>query len=931
MRTVFILVLCFFCLSNIKAQQFGGNPPSTRWYQMDSDTARIIFPQKMDSMAAKVANLVTHLARHNPLNLGNQLKKVDIVLQPQTINANGYVSLGPFRSEFYTTPPADNFDLGSLEWLTQLTLHEYRHVHQYNNFNHGLSTAMRYLFGQEGYALAINTAIPNWFFEGDAVYQETSLSPQGRGRMPSFLKGFPALWQSGKEYGWMKLRNGSYKDFTPSHYVLGYLLVNYGIQEYGPQFWKNVTHDASAFKGLFYPMQKAIKKYSGLKYKEFTHKALNYYKHQYQTSAFKNNSFIKDEMELSPLSQTVTHYQYPFQIAKDSLLYLKTGNNIRPAFYIKDKHKEHRLRWRDISIDNQYCYRNGKIVYAALESDPRWRWRDYSVIKILDIHSGKQRTLQHKTRYFSPDISADGTLIAANHVKEDGSSALVILNATDGSILKEISQKDIAYFTNPKIINNRTVIAVLRYTNSRTSIASIDINSGSIELLIPPSFTLIGQIDAKEDKVYFSAAQHLKDEIFYYDISSKQLYKLPTNGVGSYFINADYDKITWSSFTASGYQLKQVDISKAVWEPVSWSTFTNVHNGFSADTSHPSFLHNIPTTIHSVKPYRKLTKPFNFHSWRPDYEQPEFRFTLYGNNILNTTQTQLYYLYNENNRTHTAGGSFIYGGLFPYIRLGTQYTFDRRSIINQKLKEWNEWNSYVGLSLPLTWTSGRTYKTLTLYSDYHYRADFHRGSTQNDFRNLRFNYLRHGISWSQRVPTTVQDIFPRWGYRIASQYTHALNIYKSWQSYTGISLYLPGIAPAQHLVLNGGVQYSGNSTRIFSNNLPFARGYTTVDSAGAYTASANYHLTLLYPDWGFANILYLSRIRANIFFDHTRPFDKYGVNGHSMQSAGTEIYFDTKWWNQHPITLGFRIGRHLTPAPANSRNFFFEFLLPSLL
>lgn len=30
----------------------------------------------------------------------------------------------------------------------------------------------------------------------------------------------------------MKLRNGSYKDYTPDHYMLGYLMTAYGYEKY---------------------------------------------------------------------------------------------------------------------------------------------------------------------------------------------------------------------------------------------------------------------------------------------------------------------------------------------------------------------------------------------------------------------------------------------------------------------------------------------------------------------------------------------------------------------------------------------------------------------------------------------------------------------------------------------------------------------------
>src|SRR5204863_6534234 len=113
-------------------------------------------------------------------------KKINIVLQDQTTVANGYVGMGPFRSEFFLTPVPNNFQEGSIGWTDQLAVHEYRHVQQFNNFNNGISSVMKFLFGEDGYTLAINAAIPEWFYEGDAVYNETVLTNQGRGRLPLF-------------------------------------------------------------------------------------------------------------------------------------------------------------------------------------------------------------------------------------------------------------------------------------------------------------------------------------------------------------------------------------------------------------------------------------------------------------------------------------------------------------------------------------------------------------------------------------------------------------------------------------------------------------------------------------------------------------------------------------------------------------------------
>ncbi|MGE9312206.1 TolB family protein [Niabella sp. CJ426] len=929
---IFVLsVLLIFLQSNIAvAQQFGGNPTGMRWKQINTDTARIIFPEGFDTAAQRVASFISRVSLRDQLSLGKKLKKIDIILQNQPVITNGYVSMGPFRSEFYTTPSPDNYDPSSLSWLTQLTVHEYRHVQQYNNFNNGLSAVMKKLFGQEGYALAVNAAVPNWFFEGDAVYSESLLAPHGRGTLPFFLKAFPALWQSGKDYSWMKIRNGSLKDYVPNHYDLGYLLVNYGSRQYGYDFWRKVTRDASAYRGLFYPLQQAVQRHSGISYKDFRQNAFNYYKAQYQ---LENPGMLADSLNVfASNTKTLTQYSFPFQLSETDLLYQKSSNNQRTGFYIRGPEGERLLRLRDISIEDQYSYRNGKIVYAAYESHPRWRWVSYNVIKLLDVATGQQRTLTHQSRYFSPDISADGKTIVANSVSLDGRSALTFLTADNGNPFRTIVNDSISYFSNPKFLNDSTIITVLRNKDATTAIAAVDILSGSIKNITPPSSTVIGNIAVNNGKIYFTASKHLKDELFYYDLAQQQLFQLPTPGVGSYFASSDFNKLNWSVFTADGFQLQQADEIQAQWQPLPMEAFVNNKTGIVSDSIHASYQLMTASPTHAVtQPYRKLTHPFNFHSWRPNYSDPEFSFTIYGNNILNTTETQLYYVYNENDKTHTAGGAVTYGGLFPYISLGSNYTFDRRAVASKKLRQWNEWNNYIGASIPLSWASNRTYKVLNIGSNYYYRTDFNTGPTKNEFKELQFSYLAHGVSWTQQVQTTTQDIYPKWGYSVNTQFRHALNLYDSWQGYAGAALYLPGLARAHSLVLNGALQYSGSEQRVFGNRTAFARGYAGRDSAGIYAARANYHFPVFYPDWGFANILYLQRIRANVFYDYTQALNKSGTRSATLQSTGAEICMDTKWWNQHSLTFGFRAGYLLTAVPGQDRKMFFEFILPTNL
>ena len=191
MKKFHILIgLVLLASSQIYSQQFGGFPPSVKWKQINTDTARIIFPSPVDSLAQDIAAIVHKIMMQRPNTLGDEVRKINIVLHNNTTLANGYVALGPYRSEFYLIPGSDIFEFGANPWYKELGVHEFRHALQYSNFNRGISKIGSIIFEQEGQALFNALLIPGWFWEGDAVHSETSVTTQGRARTRDFFKGY---------------------------------------------------------------------------------------------------------------------------------------------------------------------------------------------------------------------------------------------------------------------------------------------------------------------------------------------------------------------------------------------------------------------------------------------------------------------------------------------------------------------------------------------------------------------------------------------------------------------------------------------------------------------------------------------------------------------------------------------------------------------
>ena len=122
------------------------------------------------------------------------------------------------------------------------------------------------------------------------------------------------------------------------------------------------------------------------------------------------------------------------------------------------------------------------------------------------------------------------------------------------------------------------------------------------------------------------------------------------------------------------------------------------------------------------------------------------------------------------------------------------------------------------------------------------------------------------------------------------------------------SLVFPGLGVNHNIVLNGAYQRRDTLSDYFSNTFPFSRGYEARNSQTMYRFGFNYHFPIAYPDWGFANLVYFMRIRGNAFFDYTRTQLKRqsGLLFKEYRTVGGELYFDSKIWNQLPLSIGVR-------------------------
>jgi len=923
-----LLPLLLFTATITYAQQFGGNPPSVKWQQVNTPQARVIYSQGMDSVALRVAQTIARMNGTIRPTIGFKQRKVNVVLQNQTTVSNAYVGLAPFRSEFYLTPGQNSFDVGSLPWPEQLAIHEFRHVQQYNNFNVGLSRGLSIVFGEGGQALGNALSVPDWFFEGDAVYNETLVSQQGRGRLPYFFNGFRALWAANKNYSWMKLRNGSYLDYTPNHYPLGYMMAAYGRQKYGNEFWKGVTHDAAAFNTGFYPLQGAIKKHAGIDYTQFRNAALTHFKEQYKAD-------VRDPRPNAQKQHFIADREFPAYVNDSTLIYLKTAYNHIPQFVIKTGATEKAIAVQSINTDNYFSYHNGQIIYAGYRPDARWGYRNYNELVVLDINTGKEHRITRKTKYFAPAFSADGKTIVAVQVAPTGRSELHLLN-TDGRLLSVLPNDAGLFYTYPKFYGDNKLISAVRNSKGEMSMALIDISSGETKYLLPFSFEPIAFPQVQGDTVYFTKTSGLDDALFALTISNNKLYWVNVGdkyaSIGYYQPAIGNQKIAWVGFTAFGYQINEANRTNIKLMPLNnaqaFAALPNVGISVLNTDSASNILAAVKPDSLPVTKYSKLHGLFNFHSIFPVLDDPNYALQLVGNNVLNTFQSQLTFNYNRDEGYKQIGYEAAYAGLYPYLLAGANYTFDRRGLYNGSYIYYNETAIHGGVQVPFNLSVGKHSTSLTLSSSLYYSQN----SFQNPFRSLfkdsHYTYLSSTVRFSNQIQKARQQINPRFAQSISVNYKNAISGINATQLLAVGSLYLPGLSANHSLVLSGAYQHRGQNNAIgYSNDFPFSYGYTAINLDEMNRFAVSYHFPIAYPDAGAANLLYFMRLRGNLFYDQTNGnAARFYRDGNDFKgkfrSAGAVLFFDTKWFNQAAITFGVRYSYLLDNDPfgGNGKN-----------
>ncbi len=947
-RFFFCFLSFIFCTRhNATAQEFGGNSPRLKWGQINTDTARIIFPLGMEEQAQRVANTVHHLNKMPHNSIGDKFKKVNIALQNQTVVSNGYVAVAPFRSELFTTPPQSGY-LVSSNWLDILSIHEYRHVQQFTNAKRGLTNFGYVLFGEMGWNYFASLSIPNWFMEGDAVVTETALTNQGRGRLPSFYNGFKSLSFEDRYYSYAKIRNGSLKDFVPDRYAAGFLMVNYGREKYGNDFWKDILNEAGSYNSLFYPFSRSLYKKSELPTYDFYIMSLRYYNEKWDSLMFKPETTKIEKYNNVDKNDTYTIYNYPyFDKYGDVIVYKSSYKNIGAFYTINQYGTEIPITKQGRVLDDYFSFKNGRLLWAEIGQDERWGWNVNSNIIMYDMNTYQRTKITRSTKYFSPDITVDGSKIIAAHASVDQEYSLHVLSV-EGAIIKEIPNPANLYFAYPKwSYDEKYIISIARDKLGRNSLVKVDPESGEVENLTKFSDNQLGPPWLGKDFIYFSSTYSGTDNIFAVELGNDTIYQVTDVKVGAYqpAFSEEQSKLYYTDYSYLGSDIITMETERSKWKPIEINEPKDLpeFQFVSSDSEGGDITEDLPNKEYEITKYSQSSKLINVHSWNLYLEDPNYEWAFRSNNILNTLSLDLGARYNRNDNNFTYFFNGIYAQLYPVLsfgistspRAGLKYIDDGTNVIDTVKVTWLENKIKAGLLLPFDFSGGRYTNKFNIYSNYSYTAIRFKKTEQVETTDFNLSSVETGVSFVNRRKKARQSIFAKNSQYIKTEYNTSIDDNTAKQLFFDSEWTFPGFSINHNIVFQASFQSEdAENNYFFSDNFVYSRGYNRPVYDYIYKIGSNYHFTIAYPDWGFWGLIYFYRMRSNLFFDYSRTyFNNSSTNTESIQlynSTGVELIFDTKVLNLYDLSFGVRYSFLLNddPVPNQNQVHTYEFFIP---
>lgn len=888
---MFLLILPCFGYSQYFS--VGQDQGKLSWKVIHTAHFSIVYPADYEQEAQRVAQKFETVYDHSGSTLGHKPGKITVVIHSKSLNSNGFVAWAPARVELFTTPNQDSY---AQEWIDQLAIHELRHHIQIDKIEQELPEIFNLLLGEQAASLVIGAYLPFWFLEGDAVVAETALSRSGRGRLSSFAMELKAQIDEKGIYSFDKAYLGSYRDYVPDYYQLGYQMVSNIRNQNGGEVWAKVLHHIARNPLSLNALSQGLKKATGKTQDEYYTSIMQNLGNSHPFNFNAAGDTLLKGSTIVATKKSYESYRYPQAINDTTYIALKSTLSELPSFVlINQNYREKKLFTPGAILEESVDYRLGKLIWMEAKPDLRWAHKDRSLLRLLNIGNNHLQEYCFDAKMVAPIISPDGQCLAAIKYDESNAASIVLMKAADFNIVKEIRSPLHHTLLNPSWSNDGKAIYAIDLGLEGKSIVRITLATGSYELLSQPVYGEISRPFEAEGFLYFISNQKGKNEGYKLDLLNSNKYRILTTRYGIRDLKSSFNgtKLVFSEYSSFGFKPATRERSKKEeLIPVETGWFQDsLANQLTRQEVGIIDLSVKDTAFYASQKYIKSAHLIKVHSWAPAYVDADNStvnagFSMASQNILSTAITQFGYKYSSVSQSGKWIGKIEYAGWYPIFRFYGDFGNEHSSYL-QINKHFNSHNVLIGqdtvtvkftqqvvnmhldASIPLNFTKGKMYRMLEPEVQIGYSHNWQQATIPSFiFRGsyIPFTYRLYGHNLKQQ---SLRDIQPGWGQIVDLQFRHTPlgdrqlgNILA-----TEGTFYFPGLTKNHGIRLYLGYQLKNSDGRFFSDLINYPRGYTSIENCGLQVIKGDYVLPIAYPDLKITRLYYLKRISLRLFYD----------------------------------------------------------------
>lgn len=886
--------------------------PEIDWKKLSSENFDVVYPDGHKEIATRVINLLEHYRDEVSFDYKVDVEKITLILHDKTSDSNGFVTLGPRRSEWYMTPALFR-ELGSTEWYNTLSVHEFRHVVQFQKMTERFNRFFYFIFGDSGLSLGMALSAPAWYFEGDAVVTETVHTKAGRGRSADFSMLTRSILLEEKSIDYETLFMPNYNHALPNHYEYGYFSHANFRNKYGPNAINHLIDESIRDSYWPFTYYNSYPLVIGKKFLDYHHETLMEL-HTKLNEEEKNNQYTSSETLLGAAKEKGFTSIDQFKVSDDGIYLIKKDfDSITALYHLENKELKHITDLQYLPHYQRASFGKSKLIYTQQQPVTRYLFESTSDLYLVDLKSGDQEKLTSGKVLFQPSFSSDEKEIFAIEQNDESRFELARYSLS-GEKLNSYTFKNI-YPSYPQSQDANTIFLITQRMDGKKAVSRFNIETKTLKELTPYSWNPLSNLKLIEGNLYFERDFKGKIEVTKLDLKTLKESILTSSKVAARSPYVFKNELYYLDFTRYGYELKKTNapLNKSFSiKEIEESNKGKIATDFIKESKEMAEAQSL-TKEYEVKDFSRFKNLFNFHSWTLLPLPSAVTLQATSTNYLNTMSLSTGYSYSAYEESNAAFFGFSYLRYWPVLSINTSWA-QRRTFEDSdhevRTDAWEETMVQGLVTLPFVLNFNTFTQNLLVSGGWNLLETTSRDDNETyEPTNNTLSGPTFEVSYSLTKNMALRDINPSFGINLKTLNrkveTEKGNELSGHQDIYSASLFLPGLGNNHSIMLSSSLEKQKSFTDYrFETLIRKTRGSDYDFAPTLNVSSFDYFFPIAYPDLSFSRWYYLSRVYASVFYDYGELKNDNFFEIRS--SAGVDVYLESRFIRLLPLTFGIR-------------------------